>query len=82
MLLFFKRIVLVIITLSNYERENYNLKTGIQPALRPEAWVNVGTQSATIKYDVFYPEDHDFTIREHLPGFYFDREVEDIFKYI
>ena len=82
MLLFFKRNVLVIITFSNYERENYNLKTGIQPALRPEAWENVGTQSATIKYDVFYSEDHDFTIREHLPGFYFDREVEDIFKYI
>ena len=78
----FSRINFVKIKHLGYSSENYNLKPGIQPALRPVAWENVGTQSATIKYDVFYPENHDFTIREHLPGFYFDREVKDKFKYI
>ena len=49
---------------------------GVQPSLEPEVWRRNDKYSATIAYDVYYPDGHDFISKEYLPGFYFDGEVE------
>ena len=46
--------------------------SGIQPALRPSNWDSDGVMSATISYEVFLPEEHEFIQNQFLPGFYHD----------
>ena len=53
--------------------------SGIQPVMRPDSWIGNGIMSATITYDVFYPEDHEFIQNEFLPGFYHDGKVSNCF---
>ena len=48
--------------------------SGISPALRPTTWTknyeSLQIMSATIRYEVFYPLDHEFIENEYLPSFY------------
>ena len=48
--------------------------SGISPALQPTTWSEnyefLPIMSATIRYEVFYPFDHEFIENEYLPSFY------------